>query len=399
MSDNIYDYLKEKFDIEVTNYQFKRDYIKYPLVKNVLTSINTMKYEEPYRDDVEYLFVCLNLKFNDLAKIFNTSKTFVFHYCHNHNIHKETVINIDNNFYTKHNIDVSKLKRDYIKNPLLLGEQPHKDDLELLYIKYDISLNDILKLFNHKQTTFYTWLKKYNIKKDIINVRAKGSKTLKLKIDTTPQFKEQCCKKSKQTRLEKYNDENYNNKEKNKQTCLNKYGVDNVFQLDEIKEKSKKTMIKKFGVEHNSKSPIIQEKMHKTKLLNKTYGKSNDEDILYNLLSKKYPHVIRQYREKRYPFDCDFYIPELDLFIEYQGTWTHGKEPYIGTNEQILIINLWKQRADEINFKGKKKKSYTNAIYTWTVRDPLKRKTAKDNGLNWLEFFSKDDMTNWINSL
>lgn len=31
-----------------------------------------------------------------------------------------------------------------------------------------------------------------------------------------------------------------------------------------------------------------------------------------------------------------------------------------------------------------------NAINVWTIRDQLKRKTANDNGLNWLKFFTMD---------
>ena len=33
---------------------------------------------------------------------------------------------------------------------------------------------------------------------------------------------------------------------------------------------------------------------------------------------------------------------------------------------------------------------YDTAIETWTQRDPLKRKTAKENNLNWVEIFSND---------
>ena len=57
---------------------------------------------------------------------------------------------------------------------------------------------------------------------------------------------------------------------------------------------------------------------------NGTYKKSKKEDECYELLIKKYDNVIRQYRdENRYPFNCDFYIPNEDLFIEFNGYWTH----------------------------------------------------------------------------
>lgn len=34
--------------------------------------------------------------------------------------------------------------------------------------------------------------------------------------------------------------------------------------------------------------------------------------------------VVRQYRDPRYPFFCDFYVRSLDLFVECNFHWTHG---------------------------------------------------------------------------
>lgn len=107
-----------------------------------------------------------------------------------------------------------------------------------------------------------------------------------------------------------------------------------------------------------------------------------------------------QYRDDdRYPFTCDFYIPSLDLFIEYQGYWTHGGEPYIGTENQLRIVKDWKNKSNEVNFKGKFKKSYKIAINTWTVSDVQKREIAKENKLNWVEFFNKESLIEFINNI
>jgi hypothetical protein len=132
---------------------------------------------------------------------------------------------------------------------------------------------------------------------------------------------------------------------------------------------------------------------------NNSCGKSKQEDEIYNLLIQKYPDIIRHYKSELYPFICDFYIPELDLYIEYQGYWKHGKEPYIGSNEQKEIIKLWEERSKEINFKGELKEEYSDAIKRWTISDPLKRETAKKNNLNWIEFFNMNEFMNWYNSL
>ena len=51
------------------------------------------------------------------------------------------------------------------------------------------------------------------------------------------------------TLIRLYGDAHYNNSEKNRLTCQEKYGCDNVFQLDEIKKKSKETKFKLYGDE------------------------------------------------------------------------------------------------------------------------------------------------------
>ena len=92
-----------------------------------------------------------------------------------------------------------------------------------------------------------------------------------------------------------------------------------------------------------------------------------------------------------YPFQCDFYIPEKDLYIEYQGSWTHGFKPYEQKNlDCIAQLNRWKEKINSSSY-------YQNAIKVWTKTDPLKRKVAKENGLNWIEFFTMNEFVQWYN--
>lgn len=67
------------------------------------------------------------------------------------------------------------------------------------------------------------------------------------------------------TKLQKYGSATYNNREKSKQTNLEKYGVDNPAKADEIKEKIKNTNLKKYGVKHAFQAESVKEKIHKTK--------------------------------------------------------------------------------------------------------------------------------------
>ena len=66
--------------------------------------------------------------------------------------------------------------------------------------------------------------------------------------------------KAKQTKLERYGDTNYNNPEKSKQTCLKRYGVSNPMQSKNIQERAKSTNLKRYGVEWGILNKHIRDK-------------------------------------------------------------------------------------------------------------------------------------------
>lgn len=184
--------------------------------------------------------------------------------------------------------------------------------------------------------------------------------------------------KAKETKLKKYNDLTYNNRNKATETMLNKYGVENYTYTTEWHNK----------VIDNVWQENRKIKEYNTKKQNHTFNTSKIEDIIYNFLLEKYQVVLRQYKSKLYPFNCDFYIPSEDLYIEYQGTWTHGKHPYDENNlDDIKIVENW---------KNKNTKFYNNAINTWTMRDVNKRNMALHNNLNWIEFFNINEFKQWL---
>ena len=178
-------------------------------------------------------------------------------------------------------------------------------------------------------------------------------------------------------------------KEKMKQTCLEKYGCGFSVQSKLVQQHRRENCFKKYGVTHTMKLSWHQDKINKTKKKNHTFNTSKPEIISFDMLKEKYPDVMCQYKDKdRYPFICDFYIPSLDLFIECNYHWTHGRKPYEGTEEDHKIIDGW---------KSKNSKYYNNAINTWTNRDVKKRNIAEENGLNYKEFFTILDLENWLN--
>lgn len=200
------------------------------------------------------------------------------------------------------------------------------------------------------------------------------------------------------------------NVEKSKQTCLKRYGVTSYTKTKEYLEKTrstnkikynsesflqskayKDTLSKRYGVDSPLKSKRILDKKIATQHENGTFCTSKDEEYIYKKLLTKYNDVIRQYKSELYPFDCDFYIPSVNLYIEYQGNWTHSDHPFANNNEDKEELKKLKEAYNKTNSDY-----YLSAIDVWTKRDPNKRKIAKKNNLNWIEFFTLKEFNEWF---
>ena len=90
-------------------------------------------------------------------------------------------------------------------------------------------------------------------------------------------------------KIAKINKEKINESlEKQRKTCLLKYGTEYYMQTNKFKEQSKITSLNKYGVEHPMKAEIIKEKYNRdlvvkkiimTKKLHGTFNTSKDEDL------------------------------------------------------------------------------------------------------------------------
>ena len=265
----------------------------------------------------------------------------------------------------------------------------------------------------------------------------------------------QCNKtknKMKETNLKKYGSEYYfsseEGKKRVKEVWTEKYGVDNPYKLDYVAEKREKVLIgkygesralgdkevqdkikhanlKKYGTEYSFQSEEYQknvlqkvflekygavspmsatrdtikvdidvlpkEKWQTTRINNRTWNSSSEEEVLYNELIKIFKDVKRQYKSEKYPFNCDFYIPSIDTYIEYNGFFTHGGHPFNKNNQDDI------ERAKVLLEKGKEHPLYNSAHEIWTQSDPLKVETARKNKIKLLVFYNMRDITNWIN--
>ena len=260
-------------------------------------------------------------------------------------------------------------------------------------------VNSYAKTKEFKEKTKQDWINKYGVdnpnKLCAIKEKIKKTNLERHGVEYVLQL-DSVRDKSKQTKIKQHNDENYNNRTKAKQTNLERFGCENPSGNKNIRQVIKSTCLEKYGVDNYTKSeaykkqlPVQQQKEYQTKKKNNSFNTSKSEEIIYQKLKTKYKDVKRQYKSELYPYCCDFYILEKNLYIEYQGSWTHGGEPYDENNKECQEkLKLWKSKSS---------KYYKNAIEVWIKRDMQKREIAKKNKLNWIEFFNMNDFDKWIN--
>ena len=203
--------------------------------------------------------------------------------------------------------------------------------------------------------------------------------------------------KVKETNMKRYGVEvPLQNKEINKkwhETCYMNFGTYSPLANKEIYDKAEETTYKKYGVycifntkENREKllSEKTKQKRYETLRRNHTFNTSKIEETIYGKLIDIYGKndILREYKDKdRYPYRCDFYIKSLDLFIEVQGYYTHGKEPYNPNSiKHQILVQKYKERYGP----------NCQAITIWTIKDVEKRNKAKENNLKYLEIFHKD---------
>lgn len=167
----------------------------------------------------------------------------------------------------------------------------------------------------------------------------------------------ECIKKSKKTRLERYNNENYVNFQKNKKTKLEKYGDENynnrkkagqtnlktygnispLHGKDQIIKK-KETWLKKYGVEWPMQNEEVYNRSFKTRILMHSYLNTNlryqgsfELDFLnryYNIFKDNLnngPTIKYFYDGKKRIYFSDFYITSLNLVIEIKNSYLFKK--------------------------------------------------------------------------
>lgn len=114
---------------------------------------------------------------------------------------------------------------------------------------------------------------------------------------------------------------------------------------------------------------------------------SQDEVEAYNKLLTKFTNVHKNWKTSKYPWYCDFYIEDIDTYIELNTGVFHWSEPFKGSSKQLKTLEVLKNKNTEF---------WDRVIYIWTESDVEKRNTANKNKLNYLEFYTMDEFNDWF---
>ena len=182
--------------------------------------------------------------------------------------------------------------------------------------------------------------------------------------------------------------------DKVRNTNMSRYGASFYVQSDEykqnvnaIQDKIQSTMRDTYGASVYTQSDDykqnlvkIQAKKNATMRKNGTFSTSSVEEHV-----KGFDSFESQYnQDSRYPYLCDFYDKERDLFIEVNASWTHGYHWY-DAEKDASICKKW-------TAKSKKSEYYVNALEVFTKRDVEKRECARVNNLNYVTLWDNDGM-------
>lgn len=421
-------------NIDVTH--LSRDFTEHPRKKG----------EEIIEQDLRYLFMELNLTKKQVAQYLGTQPSVISKYCKLYGFIKTKeqqnasmeqyyleTIGVKNPALKPGAMDKMKqtMKEKYgVEN---IAHRPETIDKRKKTCLDKYGVDNPAKVEEFKDKAVQTSLEKYGVEhaaqNKVIHQKQKNTMMERYGVEYPYQSKE-IMDKYRNTSIEKYGVDNIMKTQEGKtkleyslqekygvnnimyveefknnyvQTCLKLFGVPNSLQSPIIQEKSRQTCLEKYGVDNPSKLAEFQFKKYETMTKNNTWpAESKPEKEIYELLCQKFPLVEKQYHtDERYPFKCDFYIPKLDLFMEYQGYISHGYHPFNPDNVQDMNkLDYWWQKYFElVETNEDPDNAYICYINTWTISDPLKRETAKVNKLNWVEFFTMDEFMDWYNSI
>lgn len=163
------------------------------------------------------------------------------------------------------------------------------------------------------------------------------------------------------------------------QWCLGKYGVSNPQKAESVKAKTRSTCMLKYGVDNALKTQKARDAFYLA-LNNNTNLSSKIEDEFF-LCLKEYVEVLGYTAQHQINIKdrwlIDFYIPEIDTYIEFDGVFWHG-------------INKTIEELQENIDKSKSKTGIWKAILNKKHRDSKENKWFKVCGKKLVRITDED---------
>ena len=163
---------------------------------------------------------------------------------------------------------------------------------------------------------------------------------------------------AKMLKLERYGDPNYNNRDKSKTTCIEKYGVENPHQNKDIIAKCENTCLEKYGVTNPNKTKEVRDKINKTNL--ERYG------VTCSLRNEEVHKKVLNSMNERYGVN---YTAESELLRNkmydtsvnsHNGVYHSRTEEFKKfMHEQNKLHPEWQEKGEKIQRKAHKGLMYT----------------------------------------
>ena len=198
--------------------------------------------------------------------------------------------------------------------------------------------------------------------------------------------------KNKQTRAEKYGDENYNNREKAKQTCLGKYGVDNPFKSEQIKDKIKEINKKLNGYEYSFQNPEIMNKAKQNSWTEEAREKRVNTCLeRYGVECAGTIFGIPDARNSKANLNFEALLKENN--IEYQREFALGKYRYdFKVGNKLIEINPTVTHNSTMSIYNSGEPKYKKYHYN-------KTKNANESNFRCIQVWEWDNLEKIINLL
>lgn len=329
---------------------------------------------------------------------------------------------------------IKKSKSDSLKTRYKISVS--KEEVYKYYIEENHTRDECLEHFNVSLNVFKRWLTEFCIKKDmnarqaniekhfnasspfaLKKVQNKARSTINEKYGSDIFSTEEFKAKSAKTKLEKYGSETYNNREKAKETNLEKYGVDNIFKDT---DKMKQAYLDSLGVDHPMRDKEIAKKSASKHDYFEIYEKasqtykektgysnpfSNPEVIGKVVAKHDYQDIVKKVSEKcKQDYGYDYYCMRPEARIARGISGPNTKFAKILEDNNIEYSTEFPIGSFQYDFKVGNTlieiDPYPTHNSTWGPFGEPKEKdyhlrkstVAKDNGFNCMHIWDWDNV-------